>query len=118
METFLGEASLDELATVLHARLLCRAARAETVPAASHSAAVDATPAAIAAAAASAAAPGSAVPAIGTFASSDHLPSRGQRALWFLHQLAPESAAYNIARALVVRGPLDIDALERAFQLL
>src|SRR5205814_10097288 len=25
--------------------------------------------------------------------------SQGQRALWFLHQLAPESAAYTIARA-------------------
>ncbi|MCA1633791.1 MAG: AMP-binding protein, partial [Acidobacteria bacterium] len=42
--------------------------------------------------------------------------SRGQQALWFLHHVAPESAAYNIARALRVRAPLDTAALRRAFQ--
>jgi amino acid adenylation domain-containing protein len=30
----------------------------------------------------------------------------GQRALWFLHRLDPESAAYNLAVAVRVRGPL------------
>lgn len=38
--------------------------------------------------------------------------SRGQQALWFLHQLSPESTAYNIADAVRIRGPLSLDALE------
>ena len=33
----------------------------------------------------------------------------GQRALWFLHRLQPESAAYNLAVAVGVRGPIDAD---------
>ncbi|HEX6288267.1 MAG TPA: AMP-binding protein, partial [Herpetosiphonaceae bacterium] len=44
-----------------------------------------------------------------------HPLSAGQRALWFLHQLAPESAAYTIAQAVRVRGALDAAALQRAF---
>ena len=40
--------------------------------------------------------------------------SYGQRALWFVQQLAPENAAYNIASAVRVSGPLDLAALERA----
>nr|QEO74475.1 AMP-dependent synthetase and ligase [uncultured bacterium] len=44
-----------------------------------------------------------------------HPTSPGQRALWFLHQLAPESPAYNIARAIRITSPLDVPALERAF---
>jgi amino acid adenylation domain-containing protein len=40
--------------------------------------------------------------------------SAGQRALWFLHRLAPESAAYNVAAAVGVHGPLDPDALSAA----
>ncbi|HYO12189.1 MAG TPA: non-ribosomal peptide synthase/polyketide synthase [Thermoanaerobaculia bacterium] len=39
--------------------------------------------------------------------------SPGQKALWFLHRLAPEGGAYNIAVAARVRG-LDPAALERA----
>src|SRR5205085_2455080 len=39
--------------------------------------------------------------------------SYGQRGLWFLHNLAPESTAYDIARASRVRGALDVDALRR-----
>lgn len=42
----------------------------------------------------------------------------GQRALWFLHQLAPKSAAYNIARAIRIRGGLDVLVLQHAFQKL
>ncbi len=42
--------------------------------------------------------------------------SHGQRALWFLHQLAPANAAYNIAKAVQIRGDLDVPALKRAFQ--
>ncbi len=41
-------------------------------------------------------------------------PSEGQKALWFLHQIAPESPAYHIAAAATVRG-LDPSALEAAF---
>ena len=42
--------------------------------------------------------------------------SRGQQALWFLHRLAPESAAYNVAGTARIRGPLSATALERSFQ--
>jgi len=38
----------------------------------------------------------------------------GQRALWFLHELAPTSSKYIIARAALIRGPLDTGLLERA----
>jgi amino acid adenylation domain-containing protein len=37
-----------------------------------------------------------------------------QERLWFLHQLAPQSAEYNIPAAYRLRGPLDVAALERA----
>ena len=42
--------------------------------------------------------------------------SYGQRALWFLHRMAPESAAYNISKAVRIRSKVDIDSLERCFQ--
>jgi acyl-CoA synthetase (AMP-forming)/AMP-acid ligase II/acyl carrier protein len=48
--------------------------------------------------------------------SSQYKLSSGQRALWFMHQLAPESSAYIIARAVRILSPLDEDALRRAFQ--
>jgi len=41
-------------------------------------------------------------------------PSRGHEALWFVHRLAPESAAYNVPQAFRLRGRLDLDALRRA----
>ncbi len=44
--------------------------------------------------------------------------SHGQQALYFLQQLAPETTAYNIARAVLIRGDLNIEALHRAFQIL
>ncbi|HVR98866.1 MAG TPA: amino acid adenylation domain-containing protein, partial [Thermoanaerobaculia bacterium] len=44
--------------------------------------------------------------------------SHGQRALWFLHGLAPDSAAYNIAAAVRMLAPVDPAALESAFQAL
>ncbi|HKV09540.1 MAG TPA: amino acid adenylation domain-containing protein, partial [Thermoanaerobaculia bacterium] len=47
--------------------------------------------------------------------------SAGQQGLWFLHRLAPDSAAYNIAgaaRLLSTAGPFDPEALRRAFQRL
>lgn len=42
--------------------------------------------------------------------------SHGQRALWFLQKASPESAAYNIASALRIRGNLNRQALRQAFQ--
>lgn len=44
--------------------------------------------------------------------------SHGQRALWFLHQLAPESAAYNIAAAARIHSALDVKILDQALQKL
>ncbi|GAT70866.1 non-ribosomal peptide synthetase [Planomonospora sphaerica] len=39
-----------------------------------------------------------------------------QRRLWFLDQLAPEAAPYNIALAERLRGPLDVPALRAALR--
>ena len=44
--------------------------------------------------------------------------SYGQRALWFLHELAPESAAYNIAAAARIHSPIDAGKLQQALQKL
>ena len=44
--------------------------------------------------------------------------SYGQEGLWFLHNLAPESTAYNLARAVKIRARLDVAALRRAFSVL
>lgn len=44
--------------------------------------------------------------------------SPGQQSLWFMHQLAPESAAYNLAFASRLHSLTDVDALKRAFQAL
>jgi amino acid adenylation domain-containing protein/FkbM family methyltransferase len=41
-------------------------------------------------------------------------PSYAQWRLWFLDRLEPDSAAYNIANAVRIDGPLDSDAVERA----
>ncbi|HYB44046.1 MAG TPA: amino acid adenylation domain-containing protein [Candidatus Methylomirabilis sp.] len=42
--------------------------------------------------------------------------SFAQERMWFLHQLAPESAAYNVPAAIRVRGSLDGDALAAALR--
>ncbi|MEG4595030.1 condensation domain-containing protein [Microcoleus sp. F8_C2] len=42
--------------------------------------------------------------------------SLGQQALWFLYQMAPERVAYNSFNTAVIRSPLDITALHRAWQ--
>jgi natural product biosynthesis luciferase-like monooxygenase protein len=42
--------------------------------------------------------------------------SPGQKALWFLHQLAPESASYNLVGAARARADLDVAALRRSLQ--
>jgi amino acid adenylation domain-containing protein len=44
--------------------------------------------------------------------------SHGQQALWFINQGAKESAAYNTAASLRICSPLDVAAMERAFQYL
>ncbi|USQ80832.1 amino acid adenylation domain-containing protein [Ornithinimicrobium faecis] len=41
--------------------------------------------------------------------------SSAQRRLWFLSQLEPDSAAYLIPACLDLRGPLDLQALHRAW---
>ncbi len=51
-------------------------------------------------------------------AAGEHPLSWGQRSLWFLHRLAPESAAYNIAGAARLAPGTDRAALARALQLL
>ncbi|HEU4509394.1 MAG TPA: condensation domain-containing protein, partial [Pyrinomonadaceae bacterium] len=44
--------------------------------------------------------------------------SYGQRALWFLHELAPESAAYHVAAAARIYSPVNTAALQRALDTL
>jgi amino acid adenylation domain-containing protein len=41
--------------------------------------------------------------------------SFAQERLWFFDELEPNSGAYNISRALQLRGPLNRDALRRSF---
>ncbi|WPB81915.1 amino acid adenylation domain-containing protein [Archangium violaceum] len=41
--------------------------------------------------------------------------SDGQRALWFLQRMSPESTAYHVVRSARIRSRLDVAALERAF---
>ncbi|MES1244335.1 MAG: amino acid adenylation domain-containing protein, partial [Acidobacteriota bacterium] len=41
--------------------------------------------------------------------------SFAQERLWFLQRIAPESAAYHLAGAARLQGPLDVDALRRAW---
>jgi DNA-binding FadR family transcriptional regulator len=48
----------------------------------------------------------------------EHPLSYNQRSLWFMHRLAPDSAAYNVAYAFSIESPLDAAALRRAFELL
>jgi thioesterase domain-containing protein len=42
--------------------------------------------------------------------------SLAQQRLWFLDQLGPKSAAYNVHLGLWLRGPLDISALQSSLQ--
>ncbi|HKP36711.1 MAG TPA: amino acid adenylation domain-containing protein, partial [Pyrinomonadaceae bacterium] len=39
--------------------------------------------------------------------------SNAQQRLWFMHQLAPDSAFYNIPVAIALTGPIDITAVQR-----
>ena len=47
---------------------------------------------------------------------TEHSLSKGQEALWFLQQLAPESEAYYIARALRIHGPIAVPLFRQAWQ--
>ncbi|MCE9604697.1 MAG: methenyltetrahydromethanopterin cyclohydrolase [Planctomycetia bacterium] len=44
--------------------------------------------------------------------------SYGQRAMWFVHQIDPESSAYNVSDSVRFRGKLDHDSLRQALQRL
>ncbi|MET0396030.1 MAG: amino acid adenylation domain-containing protein, partial [Longimicrobiaceae bacterium] len=44
--------------------------------------------------------------------------SFAQQRLWFIHQFAPESAAYNMPHPLRLRGALDVGALRRSLAAL
>ncbi|MCR6481999.1 amino acid adenylation domain-containing protein [Amycolatopsis sp. OK19-0408] len=59
-----------------------------------------------------------AAPLTGPGLTTGHAPalSPPQRRLWFLDQLAPDAAPYNIAMAFRLSGPLDIDALRAALR--
>lgn len=43
--------------------------------------------------------------------------SFGQQRLWFLHQLNPQSAAYNMVNAVRIQGELNSDLVERSLQV-
>ena len=50
---------------------------------------------------------------------TDVLPlTAGQASLWFLHQVDPDDRAYDNTSLLRLSGPLDVDALHRAVDLL
>lgn len=54
-----------------------------------------------------------------TLSSTGEYPlSMGQRAIWFLHLLTPESPAYNLFSASRSNRPFDIQVLRTAFQAL
>ncbi|MGZ5444484.1 MAG: amino acid adenylation domain-containing protein, partial [Thermoanaerobaculia bacterium] len=44
--------------------------------------------------------------------------SYAQERLWFIHQLEPESPGYNLPGAVGIRGALDVDLMEKAFNLI
>nr|VFK47647.1 MAG: amino acid adenylation domain-containing protein/thioester reductase domain-containing protein [Candidatus Kentron sp. TC] len=49
---------------------------------------------------------------------TSHPLSYGQKALWFLYRSAPMSSAYNVAAVARIHSPLDVPALQDAFQIL
>ncbi|NMF64891.1 non-ribosomal peptide synthetase [Brasilonema octagenarum] len=88
MTSFLGSSSINQLATAVLAQLTNVASAPKSDPASAKE------------------------------TITEYPLSYGQQALYFLHQLAPESPAYNIANAVRICGELDIAALHRAFQTL
>lgn len=54
-----------------------------------------------------------------TSAANESFPmSHGQRGLWIVHRVEPDSAAQNIALPLRIRGSLDVEVLRQALQAL
>jgi amino acid adenylation domain-containing protein len=52
-------------------------------------------------------------------AKLERLPlSFAQERLWFIHQLDPETAGYNLPAAVTIKGELDIEQLEEAFNVI
>lgn len=49
---------------------------------------------------------------------SSHPLSYNQQGIWFLYQLAPESAVYNVNFAARINAEVDVPAMRRAFQTL
>ncbi len=56
--------------------------------------------------------------ALGEALPADLPLSFAQERLWFLEQLNPGTATYNVPMALRLRGALDVDALDRALEAL
>ncbi len=50
--------------------------------------------------------------------TSVHPLSQGQKSLWFLHQMAPESGAYNVWGAVRIEADLNTAALRDSYQTL
>jgi amino acid adenylation domain-containing protein/non-ribosomal peptide synthase protein (TIGR01720 family) len=63
-------------------------------------------------------APLTALPPAQPSAPVEYALSVGQRSLWFMYRLAPDSTAYNMVDAVRVRGALDVAAMRRSFQRL
>ena len=59
-----------------------------------------------------------AAPARSTQVVREYPLSFGQRAMWFVYQLDPESSAYNVSDSVRFRGPLDLTSLRAALQRL
>jgi aspartate racemase len=51
-------------------------------------------------------------------ASSSFPSSFAQQRLWFLHQVQPASCAYNLSRAIRIRGGLDLRTFQKALEAL
>jgi hypothetical protein len=47
-------------------------------------------------------------------ATGDYPLAHGQRALWFLQRLIPDSCAYNVAFSARIEPPVDVDAFRKA----
>jgi amino acid adenylation domain-containing protein len=54
------------------------------------------------------------IPPIVRLGRREYEPSAGQRQLWFLDRLDPDSSAYNISFALRLTGMIDCTAIERS----
>jgi amino acid adenylation domain-containing protein/non-ribosomal peptide synthase protein (TIGR01720 family) len=50
--------------------------------------------------------------------SSEHPLSYGQKALWYVYQLERQSPAYNIVHAAYLTADLDVDRLQKAWEIL